>query len=670
MVSSQDLPRGDDADLRLGVPEDAAVDSVRAGKGFGGEALVVVQARLLGHGGVVPADVEAALGQDEVGRDHDLEAMRVAVDDLGDLDGVLDAFEADPAAGVARERPAEEAVVEHLLHAGGREDRHHRVDERELRVVQDGRALAGVVVAEAGDDAAVLRRAGHVGVAEDVAAAVDAGALAVPEAEDALDAALAVEVDLLGAPEGGGGEILVEAGLELDVGGLELAARLPHLLVDPAERRAAVAGGVAGGLEPRRLVARLLHEEDADQRLDAAEEHGLLGEIEAVRERDVVEHANPRVENRCRDLKYKPESAANETNFARSARTTENVTLAGKPRISPLRRGFRTEYVVMAPGAHYIGGAHDGSVRDAMDWDKLQIFHAVADAGSLTHAGDTLHLSQSAVSRQIRALEESLDTTLFRRHARGLLLTEQGELLFDATRMMTKRLDAAAARIRDSEDEVYGELRVTTTTGFGTLWLAPRLHKLFDRYPNLKIDLMLEERILDLPMREADVAIRLKEPSQAELIRRRLMEVRIRLYASDAYVARYGLPTTAEELAGHRLITQSPSSPQVRAGAEFVQPFLAGGAGVGVNGEQLFRHPAGGDSRPGDRVAAGLSDGAAHGEHPARRAERADPDLPRLRRGIASFQAGMRVSRFHAGGDRGVQAGGGGRGRGHRLSLP
>jgi DNA-binding transcriptional LysR family regulator len=93
-----------------------------------------------------------------------------------------------------------------------------------------------------------------------------------------------------------------------------------------------------------------------------------------------------------------------------------------------------------------------------LDWDKLRIFHAVADAGSLTHAGDTLHLSQSAVSRQIRALEENLNTTLFHRHARGLILTEQGELLFDATRHMSKRLDAAAARIRDSEEEVFGEL--------------------------------------------------------------------------------------------------------------------------------------------------------------------------------------------------------------------
>ena len=210
-----------------------------------------------------------------------------------------------------------------------------------------------------------------------------------------------------------------------------------------------------------------------------------------------------------------------------------------------------------------------------MDWDKLRIFHAVADAGNLTHAGDTLHLSQSAVSRQIRALEESLNTTLFRRHARGLLLTEQGEMLFEATRSMTKRLDATAARIRDSEEEVFGELRVTTTTGFGTLWLAPRLPRLFERYPNLRIDLMLEERVLDLAMREADVAIRLKEPSQAELIRRRILDVHIRLYASRGYIERHGLPTTIEELSAHRLITQSPASPQVRAGSDFVQPLLA-----------------------------------------------------------------------------------------------
>ena len=211
----------------------------------------------------------------------------------------------------------------------------------------------------------------------------------------------------------------------------------------------------------------------------------------------------------------------------------------------------------------------------SMDWDKLRIFHAVADAGSLTHAGDVLHLSQSAVSRQIRALEESLNATLFHRHARGLILTEQGELLFDATRAMAKRLDTATARIKDSEEEVFGELRVTTTTGFGSLWLAPRLPALYEKYPDLKIDLMLEERVLDLPMREADVAIRMKEPSQADLIRKRLMSVRMRCYASPDYLRQHGRPVEVEDISKHRLICQNPSSAQVAAGASLVQMLLS-----------------------------------------------------------------------------------------------
>ncbi|WP_425052677.1 LysR family transcriptional regulator [Psychromarinibacter sp. S121] len=209
-----------------------------------------------------------------------------------------------------------------------------------------------------------------------------------------------------------------------------------------------------------------------------------------------------------------------------------------------------------------------------MDWDKLRIFHAVADAGSLTHAGESLHLSQSAVSRQIRALEESLNATLFHRHARGLILTEQGELLFDATSAMVRRLDTAEARIRDSKEEVFGELRVTATTGFGSLWLAPRLPTLYSSYPDLKIDLMLEERVLDLPMREADVAIRMKEPSQADLIRRRLMGVRMRLYASPKYLESAGTPKRMSDIAMHRLICQNPTSHQVSAGVSLISQLM------------------------------------------------------------------------------------------------
>jgi DNA-binding transcriptional LysR family regulator len=170
----------------------------------------------------------------------------------------------------------------------------------------------------------------------------------------------------------------------------------------------------------------------------------------------------------------------------------------------------------------------------------------------------------------VRALEESLNATLFHRHARGLILTEQGELLFDATRAMAKRLDAAAARIRDSEEEVFGQLRVTTTIGLGTLWLAPRLPKLYEQYPDLNIELMLEERVLDLPMREADVAIRMKEPSQADLIRKKLMAVRMQMFASKEYLEMNGMPAAIEDIGEHRLICQNTNSPQVGASSNLV----------------------------------------------------------------------------------------------------
>ncbi|QFU08214.1 HTH-type transcriptional regulator DmlR [Rhodobacteraceae bacterium THAF1] len=212
-----------------------------------------------------------------------------------------------------------------------------------------------------------------------------------------------------------------------------------------------------------------------------------------------------------------------------------------------------------------------------MDWDKLRVFHAVAEAGSLTAAGESLHLSQSAVSRQIRGLEESLETVLFHRHARGLILTEQGELLHDATAAMNKRLDTASARIRDSREEVFGDLRVTTTTGFGTLWLVPRLAKLYEEYPNLKIDLMLEERVLDLPMREADVAIRMKEPSQADLVRKRLNTVRMRLYAMPEYLEAHGRPQSIQDLPNHRLISQAVTAHQVSSGQSLIESLLSVG---------------------------------------------------------------------------------------------
>ena len=143
-----------------------------------------------------------------------------------------------------------------------------------------------------------------------------------------------------------------------------------------------------------------------------------------------------------------------------------------------------------------------------MDWDKLRIFQAAADAGSFTHAGETLGLSQSAISRQVSSLEQDLGTPLFHRHARGLILTEQGELLLGTVQDVVLKLEAARSRLIDSRDKPHGELRVTTTLGLGANWLAPRLGEFLELYPEIKLQLLLTDDDLDLGMREADVALR------------------------------------------------------------------------------------------------------------------------------------------------------------------
>ena len=189
-----------------------------------------------------------------------------------------------------------------------------------------------------------------------------------------------------------------------------------------------------------------------------------------------------------------------------------------------------------------------------MDWDKLRIFHAVAEAGSFTHAGKSLNLSQSAVSRQISALEESLNVSLFHRHARGLILTEQGELLYRTAHEVFAKLAMAEAQLSESKDRPKGQLKVTTTVALGSTWLTPRMGEFLDVYPDVTVDLLLDDRELDLSMREADVAIRMAPPRQPELIQRHLMTVHLNIYAAPAYIKRYGLPKTVEELDNHKVI--------------------------------------------------------------------------------------------------------------------
>jgi DNA-binding transcriptional LysR family regulator len=196
-----------------------------------------------------------------------------------------------------------------------------------------------------------------------------------------------------------------------------------------------------------------------------------------------------------------------------------------------------------------------------VDWDKIRIFLNVAEAGSFTKAGDDIGLSQSAVSRQISALERELKAPLFHRHARGLILTEQGDLLFRAARDMKMRLETTRARLVETSERPSGDLKVTTTVGLGTAWLSQRVAEFLDLHPDVRVELILTNEELDLAMREADVAIRLRRPAQPDLIQRRLFTVHYHVFASLEYVKRFGEPKTIEDLDKHRLVSFGGDQP-------------------------------------------------------------------------------------------------------------
>jgi DNA-binding transcriptional LysR family regulator len=192
-----------------------------------------------------------------------------------------------------------------------------------------------------------------------------------------------------------------------------------------------------------------------------------------------------------------------------------------------------------------------------MDWDKLRIFHAAAEAGSFTHAGEALRMSQSAVSRQVSALEKELNVALFHRHARGLVLTEQGEMLFGTASEIMNKLSTAETLLSDTTTKPTGDLKITAPVGLGSVWVTQRLREFLELYPDIRIELVLTDEQLAIAMRAADVAIWSSEPQQSELIRRPLFNMKLHAFASTNYVRRHGTPQSIAALDGHPIISLS-----------------------------------------------------------------------------------------------------------------
>ena len=196
-----------------------------------------------------------------------------------------------------------------------------------------------------------------------------------------------------------------------------------------------------------------------------------------------------------------------------------------------------------------------------MDWDKLKIFYAVAEAGSFTRATINLNLSQSAISRQIQSLEEDLKVQLFERHARGLTLTEYGEYVFKTAHEVISKLKDVETSLSDQKNKPTGKLTITTVRSFGTHWLTPRIQEFMQLNPNIEMELIFDDEELDLSTRQADIGIFMRRPKQLNYIQRNLVDINYYIYGSTKYLEKYGIPKTINDLNKHRFISFGKGAP-------------------------------------------------------------------------------------------------------------
>jgi len=207
---------------------------------------------------------------------------------------------------------------------------------------------------------------------------------------------------------------------------------------------------------------------------------------------------------------------------------------------------------------------------DKIDWDKLKTFHAAAATGSLTAAAERLRISQSAVSRQISALEDTLETPLFHRHARGLTLTEQGRILSLAANEMARSAARAERTVTDSRSKPQGKLRITSPISLGSNWLISVLPEFIKAYPDIDVELLLEDEEHDLSAFDVDCALRPWPSTQGDLIERRIGTISQSLYASNSYLSAHGAPASIDDLDNHSIIAFGDLTPSRLHAANWV----------------------------------------------------------------------------------------------------
>ncbi|WP_417768510.1 LysR family transcriptional regulator [Stappia sp.] len=189
-----------------------------------------------------------------------------------------------------------------------------------------------------------------------------------------------------------------------------------------------------------------------------------------------------------------------------------------------------------------------------MNWDDTRIFLAVARSGQLLSAARALGVNHATVARRLSALETDLGVKLVDRRTTGSTLTAAGERLLETAERIEAEVLAARAEIGGADVAVSGTVRIGAPDGFGVAYLAPRLGVLTERHPSLTLQLVPAPRAVSLSRREADIAITVERPDHGRLVARRLVDYRLGLYASRTYLARAGMPETAQDLKDHATV--------------------------------------------------------------------------------------------------------------------
>lgn len=187
----------------------------------------------------------------------------------------------------------------------------------------------------------------------------------------------------------------------------------------------------------------------------------------------------------------------------------------------------------------------------------MRQFATVVETGSFSAAARRLNMGQPAVSKAIANLEEYLGVRLLTRTTRAQHLTEAGQRYYERARIVLDEADEAEAAAREAALSLAGRLRLAAPPTFAALHLLPRLREFLDEHPGLTIDLVLDDRWIDLIEEGVDLAIRLGQPSDSSLVARKLMTSRRMLVASAGYIARHGEPRQPEDLLTHRIVAYS-----------------------------------------------------------------------------------------------------------------